>query len=463
MNYLVDLEKKVQGIYDEALKPLADHYEYPLPTTAREATGHPTVLMLGNHSSGKSSFINYLLDYQVQKTGLAPVDDGFTVISYGDSEDEFDGQTVVSHPQMPFSALERYGPHFLSHFKVKTRPIDLLRSLNLIDSPGMIDSADASSGRNYDFPSVVRHFATRADLILFFFDPDKPGTTGETMSVFTRALEGMEHKLLIIMNKVDQFENIRDFARAYGALCWNLSKVIRTKDIPHIFNTYLSAHVREAAGDGERIPLKDFDISRDEVVREIERTPARRADNLVTALRDNTRKVVMHSRICSEVSSRLRKTRLQIWGITAAFALAAAAGVWLSFTLQLGWKWAAGIGAILAGLSLLSYWLGMLLFNRQQQALFDGLDAVFENLYAKELRLDDRADLRARWESIKPRVRTSLEAVGPLQMPGVHSIRKQLGRLERAMEEDIPRMRRSLEMARPEPSQPAAAQADAQA
>lgn len=53
--------------------------------------------------------------------------------------------------------------------------------------------------------------------MLVFFDPDKPGTTGETMSVLLSSLSGMDHKLLIVLNKADQFEKIHDFARAYGS------------------------------------------------------------------------------------------------------------------------------------------------------------------------------------------------------------------------------------------------------
>ena len=32
--------------------------------------------------------------------------------------------------------------------------------------------------------------------------------------------------------QVDQFSKMHDFARAYGSLCWNLSKVIPRKDLP---------------------------------------------------------------------------------------------------------------------------------------------------------------------------------------------------------------------------------------
>jgi hypothetical protein len=58
---------------------------------------------------------------------------------------------------------------------------------------------------------------------------------GETLSVLTNSLAGMDHKLHIILNKVDQFEKTHDFARAYGSLCWNLSKVIPRKDLPRIY------------------------------------------------------------------------------------------------------------------------------------------------------------------------------------------------------------------------------------
>lgn len=49
---------------------------------------------------------------------------------------------------------------------------------------------------------MCKWFAERADVILLFFDPDKPGTTGETLSILTKSLAGMDHKLYIVLNKV---------------------------------------------------------------------------------------------------------------------------------------------------------------------------------------------------------------------------------------------------------------------
>ena len=43
----------------------------------------------------------------------------------------------------------------------------------------MIDGADNNKEQPYDFAGVVRWFAEYADLVLLFFDPEKPGTTSE--------------------------------------------------------------------------------------------------------------------------------------------------------------------------------------------------------------------------------------------------------------------------------------------
>jgi GTPase SAR1 family protein len=227
----------------------------------------PFVLFLGNHSSGKSSFINYLLDRKVQVTGqcalihsnslvclnrhnilvgVAPTDDCFTIIMPGKDDVDKDGPSVVGDPNLGFQGLSQFGPTLTNKTQLKIRKLESIRDFMIIDSPGMIDSpvmrepVGGSSSvptrdRGYDFDGVCRWYAERADVIMLFFDPEKPGTTSETLSILTTALVGLEYKLHIVLNKSDQFQTIHDFARAYGALCWNLSKVIQRKDLPRIY------------------------------------------------------------------------------------------------------------------------------------------------------------------------------------------------------------------------------------
>jgi GTPase Era involved in 16S rRNA processing len=209
----------------------------------------PFVFLLGNHSSGKSSFVNYICQRKVQTAGVAPTDDAFTIIAPGPSDQDRDGPSFIGDPDMGFSGLQSFGPQLKNHTQLKVRSNIAIKNFMIVDTPGMIDSPMvkdqfgaskyAVMDRGYDFENVCRWYGERADVILLFFDPDKPGTTGETLQVLTNSLIGLDHKLHIILNKADQFRKIHDFARAYGALCWNLSKVIQRKDLPRIYTMCL--------------------------------------------------------------------------------------------------------------------------------------------------------------------------------------------------------------------------------
>jgi hypothetical protein len=246
-----------------SIQAINDKYKGPIEKSSRKNTILPFVFLLGNHSSGKSSFINYILQRKVQSTGVAPTDDTFTVLAPGPSDIDKDGPALIGDPDTGFSGLLTFGPQLCHHTQLKVRANTSMKNFMMIDSPGMIDSPHVRGGggypaalmqggvnmdRGYDFEGVCRWFAHRADVILLFFDPDKPGTTGETLSILTNSLVGMEHKLHIILNKADQFHQYHDFARAYGSLCWNLSKVIQRKDLPRIYTMCLPAAYHAHAG-----------------------------------------------------------------------------------------------------------------------------------------------------------------------------------------------------------------------
>mmetsp|Transcript_13428 Transcript_13428/g.22405 ORF Transcript_13428/g.22405 Transcript_13428/m.22405 type:complete len:859 (-) Transcript_13428:99-2675(-) len=243
------------------LIPISTKYAGMLDETKSKNTLYPFVLLLGNHSSGKSSFINHLLKRKVQMTGVAPTDDNFTLIGPGDEDIDRNGPALIGDPDLGFSDLKMFGPVLVNHTQLKVRSDIAIKDFMIVDSPGMIDSpvainqqqrnttAAVGMDRGYNFEAVVRWYAERADVILLFFDPDKPGTTGETLSILTTSLVGLDHKMHIILNKADQFRKIHDFARAYGSLCWNLSKVIPRKDLPRIHTMCLPAKALRAAAD----------------------------------------------------------------------------------------------------------------------------------------------------------------------------------------------------------------------
>jgi hypothetical protein len=426
---------------EEILDPFSVRFGFERSPSSGEQKGDPMVLVLGNHSSGKSTFINYMIGADVQKTGLAPIDDGFTLLMHGD-EDDKDGAAVVSNPELAFGDLGKFGPRLVGHLKMKRRPRDFLRGLCLVDSPGMIDAADAQLGRGYDFPSVVRWFVERADVVLMLFDPDKPGTTGETLKVFTSALSDVDHKLLIVLNRTDQFRTLSDFARTYGTLCWNLSKVIQRKDVPIIYNTFVPVEGAPAPA----LPQKDFEDARKEVIGEVRRAPARRIDNVLTRLHDHARRLEMHSRVCTAGVRAPRRIRLQFLGLGAAALLLGIGAAWAAKALGADWTVAAALAGagVLAGAGLASFGrLQARILWREQLA---GITGLFESVYHEELVLSGASDdLKARWNLIRERTRAALETLG---VDGIRPLKdSEEKRLDEIVRHTIPECRAKIHKA----------------
>lgn len=295
----------------------------------------------------------------------------------GSREERLDGSALTRHAKYGFGDVQRrFGRDLVSQIELKVvenSPLLNEGGLMLVDSPGMIDPPGASTDRTdndrgYDFKRVVQWFAERADVILVMFDPDKPGTTFETLDVLTTSLHGLSSKLLLILNKVDDFRTVHDFARAYGALCWNLSKVIPRKDLPFIYTMYVPQEQREnqslasppsskkkaskasksstngkaqvangeATANGQDAEAKEeqavkkpavqqmledeFDGIRGEVIREVERAPDRATDNILNLLKSTASRLKMHTTLleaCKAEYFDLEKfwKRVQIAGV----------------------------------------------------------------------------------------------------------------------------------------------------
>ena len=72
-----------------------DRLRGPLERHSHKTTALPFVLLLGNHSSGKSSFVNYVLGRTIQTSGVAPTDDSFTIIAPGKTDVDQDGRVAA--------------------------------------------------------------------------------------------------------------------------------------------------------------------------------------------------------------------------------------------------------------------------------------------------------------------------------------------------------------------------------
>ncbi|GAB5402964.1 MAG: hypothetical protein Aurels2KO_11950 [Aureliella sp.] len=435
---LAKQETQIQHLRESVLRPIADRFGFPLGSRSG-AIGTPTVLCLGNHSSGKSTFVNHLAGAKIQDTGVAPTDDGFTLITHADREEDLDGRAVVADPNLPYQDLEQFGKGFVDHLKLKRRPLGALSNICLIDSPGMIDHAgdEDVEARGYDFEGVVRWFAESADLIVFFFDPDKPGTTGESLRTFTKSLDNVMYKVLIVFNKVDQFEDVRDFARTYGALCWNLSRIVRTKDMPHIFCTFVPGG-QEKAG---HIDLSDFEKSSGELMAQISKVDQRRKTNLVSSLLDSSRQLRMHASVSHRVGTRMMLEQICLWALVGLLGIG---GIWLAWLMrENSYGIAAGVTMALAAVALGVAAKSIMSMRLEHHIAL--LDKYFREEYgAAMLKQQNTRFLDGLWTSVKDRTEHYLRSEKLSRLPFSPLWRGRFRKIDHAVEDEIPALLKDL-------------------
>jgi GTPase SAR1 family protein len=274
-----ELQQEIRKRIETKLFPLLEEYMFDTGELDAVLKWKPTVMLLGNYSSGKSTLVNELLGMDIQLTGQAPTDDSFTVITApGENEriSSVGGASLVNDDNLPFSRFKSHGEQFASHFLMKLVETPTLENLAIIDSPGMLDSV-TEKGRGYDFAEVIGEFAVLADLIVLMFDPHKAGTIKETYTTIRSTLpeRSGEDRIIYVMSRIDECDHLGDLMRSYGTLCWNLSQMTGRKDIPRIYLTYSPTVHHEA---------QDFEASldeRDELKRKILSAPENKIGHIL--------------------------------------------------------------------------------------------------------------------------------------------------------------------------------------
>lgn len=141
------------------------------------------IVVVGEFNAGKSALINALLGATVLPEGVIPTTTRLTLLKYGDEIRESGAADDLL---------------------TITYPLDLLRELNIVDTPG----TNAVMRRHEE---LTREFIPRSDLVLFVTSADRPFTESERQ--FMQHIREWGKKLALVVNKSDLLPSDDDRAQ----------------------------------------------------------------------------------------------------------------------------------------------------------------------------------------------------------------------------------------------------------
>ena len=157
------------------------------------------LVIVGEFNAGKSAFINALLGQQLLEEGATPTTVRVHLLRHGDQI----GRSLVE-----------------ADMEVVTAPVEWLREINVVDTPG----TNAVIQRHQE---ITEDFVPRSDLVLFVTSADRPFSESERL--FMERIRAWGKKVVIVVNKVDIL-NPADISRGRASWpktrssCWEWSR-----------------------------------------------------------------------------------------------------------------------------------------------------------------------------------------------------------------------------------------------
>ncbi|KAL7606931.1 EH domain-containing protein 1 [Lactuca sativa] len=298
----------LKRLYNEKLKPLEIAYHYNdfgsslLSDTDFDAK--PMVMLLGQYSTGKTTFIKHILkcNYPGAHIGPEPTTDKFIVVMGGPHEVTIPGNTIAVHADMPFTALATFGGTFLSKFECAQMPHPLLEHMTFVDTPGVLSGEKQLTQRSYDYAGAIKWFSHRCDIILLLFDPTKLDISDEFKRVIW-SLRGQDDKIRVVLNKADQVDTPQ-LMRVYGALMWSLGKVLKAPEVARVYiGSFNDKPINEELVDPKSKEL--FEKEQDDILVDLKDIPKKACDRRINEFVNRTRGAKIHAYIISQLRKEM--------------------------------------------------------------------------------------------------------------------------------------------------------------
>jgi hypothetical protein len=269
------------------------------------------VMIIGNHSAGKSSFINWYIQEEVQTTGVAIETRGFTYVTSGRKRETLKGDATFAFYDHIDGLRNFKGITENVFTEISTSKSKNFACCDLLDSPGLVDG---EMEYPFDVVESIVYLADHVDLILCFFDPIGQALCKRTMTAVERLNERHAEKLAYYMSKADQVEKEHDRQRVLIQITQNLAGRIKNSHAFKLPTIYLP---REHGYPELKIPIPN---ALEEVCEDIDKAIRLTVQKNLTALKDDCARILVRideARALDELRRKENTARaLKGWGFT---------------------------------------------------------------------------------------------------------------------------------------------------
>tara|TARA_R110002073_G_scaffold74100_3_gene181149 strand:+ start:51969 stop:54815 length:2847 start_codon:yes stop_codon:yes gene_type:complete len=159
------------------------------------------VAVMGEFSSGKSSFVNAFVGADVAPTGITPTTATINMLKYGRTRggrvvyrDNTSREISGDELSKSLSDIDDHEARRVRHVEI-LMPIPALEQVNIVDTPGLNSILP-------EHEAVARKFLQRADAVVWLFTANQAGKTTEKRALDSIRSQGV--RVLGVLNKIDQ-------------------------------------------------------------------------------------------------------------------------------------------------------------------------------------------------------------------------------------------------------------------
>jgi GTPase Era involved in 16S rRNA processing len=199
------------------------------------------VAVIGDYSTGKSTFINSILGENFLPTGDLPTTKIITIIKYGDIPKAWlkkkDGSLIESNiNELKNLHLQKNQEEIKDIDCIEIYyPNPLLKSIEIVDTPGF---GDPSENKKEEYERLTHEEIKKADAFIFLFNANKLASASELQYLDIEGLKGK--RIMAIINQMDlkyqqKHKEIMDwFKKKYGkkfevVLPYSAKKILDSK------------------------------------------------------------------------------------------------------------------------------------------------------------------------------------------------------------------------------------------